>query len=465
MAPLYGTHSANAIDYSKVDVDAEINRIKAVSERRDGNQSEFLQALDEVIETLRPLLRAEPRYLPVLESIIEPDRIIQFRVPYIDEAGNLQVNRGFRVQYNSAIGPYKGGLRLHPTVNLSVLKFLGFEQIFKNSLTGLPMGGAKGGSDFDPKGKSDVEVRAFCQSFMTELSRHIGADTDVPAGDIGVGGREIGYLYGMYRKLRNENVGVLTGKGLEYGGSLVRPEATGYGAVYFSQHMLKAQGKSLENQRCIVTGAGNAAQYTAEKLIQLGAKVLTLSDSNGYIYAADGLTSEHLQRVMHLKNVERGRLAALSENLNGVVYVADKKPVSEVSADICYPSATQNEINEQEAETLVRNGVTMVVEVANMPSTAGAIKVYKNNKVAYAPGKASNAGGVAVSGMEMAQNSKREAATFEQIDKQLQSVMEHIYKSAAAAAEKYGCPGDLQVGANIAGFVKVADAMLAQGIY
>eukprot|EP01056_Protomagalhaensia_sp_Gyna25_P001355 Protomagalhaensia_sp_Gyna_25__1354@NODE_1680_length_1629_cov_11774_757233_g1371_i1_p1_GENE_NODE_1680_length_1629_cov_11774_757233_g1371_i1NODE_1680_length_1629_cov_11774_757233_g1371_i1_p1_ORF_typecomplete_len465_score99_38ELFV_dehydrog/PF00208_21/1_4e58ELFV_dehydrog_N/PF02812_18/2_6e41ELFV_dehydrog_N/PF02812_18/2_6e03NAD_binding_7/PF13241_6/1_1e052Hacid_dh_C/PF02826_19/0_02Pyr_redox_3/PF13738_6/0_026Pyr_redox_2/PF07992_14/0_052AdoHcyase_NAD/PF00670_21/0_073FMOlike/PF00743_19/0_35SecASP3/PF15432 len=460
---LYGTHCSAATDYSKIDVDAEIQRIKDVAHRRDGHQKEFLQAFDEVIETVIPLLRAEPKYLAVLESLMEPERVMQFRVEYIDEKGNLQVNRAFRVQYNSAIGPYKGGLRFHPTVSLSVLKFLGFEQVFKNSLTGLPMGGGKGGSDFDPKGKSDVEVRAFCQAFMTELAKHIGPDTDVPAGDIGVGAREIGFLYGQYKRMANEHVGVLTGKGLNYGGSLVRPEATGYGAVYFAKHMLADKNDTLEGKKCIVSGSGNAAQYTAEKLIQFGAKVMTMSDSNGYILAKEGLTQEQLQKVMHLKNVERGRLSAL--NLDGIQYVADKQPFAEVPVDIVFPAATQNEIDGPTAEAMKKNGVYMVVEVANMPSTAEAIKVYKTQSIAYAPGKASNAGGVAVSGMEMAQNSARLRWSFEQTDKELQKVMEGIYKSCKEYAAKYGEAGDLQLGANIAGFVKVADAMLAQGLY
>eukprot|EP01054_Gregarina_sp_Poly1_P002482 Gregarina_sp_Poly_1__2481@NODE_1672_length_3558_cov_1154_769121_g1098_i0_p1_GENE_NODE_1672_length_3558_cov_1154_769121_g1098_i0NODE_1672_length_3558_cov_1154_769121_g1098_i0_p1_ORF_typecomplete_len467_score89_33ELFV_dehydrog/PF00208_21/1_2e60ELFV_dehydrog_N/PF02812_18/8_2e42ELFV_dehydrog_N/PF02812_18/7_2e03NAD_binding_7/PF13241_6/0_00021Pyr_redox_3/PF13738_6/0_048Shikimate_DH/PF01488_20/0_41Shikimate_DH/PF01488_20/1_8e03AdoHcyase_NAD/PF00670_21/0_31AdoHcyase_NAD/PF00670_21/7_7e02_NODE_1672_lengt len=462
---LYRSHSTGAVDYSKIDVDAEIERIKKIALKRDGNQTEFLQAFEEIVDTIIPVLKAEPKYLAALEAIMEPERVIQFRVPWFDEKGNLQVNRGFRVQYNSAIGPYKGGLRFHPTVSLSVLKFLGFEQIFKNSLTGLPMGGGKGGSDFDPKGKSDVEVRSFCQAFMTELAKHIGPDTDVPAGDIGVGGREIGFLFGQYRKIANEFTGVLTGKGSSWGGSLGRPEATGYGAVYFARHMLADQNETYNGKACLVSGSGNAAQYTAEKLIQLGAKVLTMSDSNGYIYAKDGLTAQQLEQIMLLKNVQRGRLAELGENMANVVYIADKKPWTEIKADMAFPAATQNEIDEADAKALVQNGVKIVVEVANMPSTAEAIKVYKANNVAYAPGKAANAGGVAVSGMEMAQNSARTQWTFEETDSKLQEVMKHIYTVSKEAAEKYGCPGDLQAGANMAGFVKVADSLLAQGVY
>eukprot|EP01055_Gregarina_sp_Pseudo9_P000572 Gregarina_sp_Pseudo_9__571@NODE_1368_length_1659_cov_448_806790_g1277_i0_p1_GENE_NODE_1368_length_1659_cov_448_806790_g1277_i0NODE_1368_length_1659_cov_448_806790_g1277_i0_p1_ORF_typecomplete_len491_score147_53ELFV_dehydrog/PF00208_21/4_4e56ELFV_dehydrog_N/PF02812_18/1_2e40ELFV_dehydrog_N/PF02812_18/1_5e04NAD_binding_7/PF13241_6/0_00048Pyr_redox_3/PF13738_6/0_0442Hacid_dh_C/PF02826_19/0_049AdoHcyase_NAD/PF00670_21/0_22Shikimate_DH/PF01488_20/0_26_NODE_1368_length_1659_cov_448_806790_g1277_i07414 len=462
---LYGTHSTSAIDYSKVNVEGEVARLKKLALSRDGAQPEFLQAFEEVIDSVIPVLQAQPKYLAVLEALMEPERVIQFRVPWFDEKGNLQINRGFRVQYSSALGPYKGGLRLHPTVSLSVLKFLGFEQVFKNSLTGLPMGGGKGGSDFDPKGRSDLEIRSFCQSFMSELCKHIGPDTDVPAGDIGVGGREIGFLFGEYRKIRNEFTGVLTGKGVSWGGSLCRPEATGYGAVYFAKHMLEDRKETLEGKRCLVSGSGNAAQYTAEKLLQFKARVLTLSDSNGYIYAKDGLTQEHLAQVMQLKNVKRGRLAELGENMAGVVYVAGKKPWSDVPADIAFPAATQNEIFACDARTMADNGVSMVVEVANMPSDQMAIKVYKDRHMAYAPGKASNAGGVAVSGMEMAQNSSRTAWSFEKTDEELQKVMAHIYKSCKDAATKYGCPGDLQAGANMAGFVKVADAMLDQGLF
>lgn len=462
---LYGSKSTSAKNYNEVNVEQEITRIKNVVLTRDPNQPEFTQAFYEVIESLTPVLKAEPKYLAVLEALVEPERVIQFRVNWFDEAGNLQTNRGFRVQYNSAIGPYKGGLRLHPTVCLSVLKFLGFEQVFKNSLTGLAMGGGKGGSDFDPKGKSDLEVRNFCQSFMTELAKHVGPDTDVPAGDIGVGGREIGFLFGQYRRMRNEFTGVLTGKGNSWGGSLCRPEATGYGAVYFAQHMMKDRGSTLQNKRCLVSGSGNAAQYTCEKLLQLGAVVLSVSDSNGSMHYPNGMTRAQLDQIMELKNVKRGRLSDLKNSNESAIYLADRKPWSEIKADLAFPSATQNEIDGKDAQDLASNGCIAVVEVANMPSTPEAIKVYKEKKIAYAPGKAANAGGVAVSGMEMAQNSARKAWSFEEVDRELQSVMHHIYHSAKSAAEKYGCAGDLQAGANIAGFIKVADAMLDQGLY
>lgn len=460
---LYSSHSVAAIDYSKTSFESNLAKIKEIGKKRDGNQIEFLQAFEEVIDSLTPVLKANPQYFAVLEALMEPERVIQFRVPWFDEKGHLQINRGFRVQYNSAIGPYKGGLRFHPTVSLSVLKFLGFEQIFKNALTGLPMGGGKGGSDFDPKGKSDIEVRAFCQSFMTELAKHIGPDTDVPAGDIGVGAREIGFLYGQYRKLRDEFTGVLTGKGINWGGSLCRPEATGYGAVYFAIHILEDKGDTIKNKQCLVSGSGNAAQYTAQKLIQCNAKVLTMSDSNGYIYAKDGLSLPQLEQIMELKNVRHGRLAELK--MEGVTYYADRKPWGSVNADIAFPAATQNEINGVEAQQMIQKGVRMVVEVANMPSDNEAIECYKQNKILYAPGKAANAGGVAVSGMEMAQNSARLPWTFEKTDQELQKVMKHIYTTCKETSAKYGHAGDLQIGANIAGFVKIAEAMLAQGLF
>jgi glutamate dehydrogenase (NADP+) len=385
------------------------------------------------------------------------------------DKGHVVVNRGFRVQYNSAIGPYKGGLRFHPSVNLSVLKFLGFEQIFKNSLTGLMMGGGKGGSDFDPKGRSDAEVMRFCQSFMNELFRHIGADTDVPAGDIGVGGREIGYLFGQYKRLRNEFTGVLTGKALHYGGSLMRPEATGYGATYFAREMLKAQGKSLQGAKVLISGSGNVAQFAAEKNIALGAKVLTLSDSNGFIYDAEGLNKEKLDFVFHLKNVKRGRIEEVTKKYPSIKYTAvqagrTSNPLWDIKADVAYPCATQNEVNGEDAKHMVKNGVLAVVEGANMPTTPEGIEVLQKAGVLYAPGKAANAGGVATSGLEMAQNSQRLAWTSKEVDAKLDSIMTNIHKTCFDTAAEYGKPGDYMTGANIAGFVKVARAMQAQGI-
>ncbi|MFA5336832.1 MAG: NADP-specific glutamate dehydrogenase [Candidatus Omnitrophota bacterium] len=430
---------------------------------RDPGQPEFHQAVREVVESVMSYIEANPKYekAKILERMVEPERVIMFRVPWLDDKGEIQVNRGFRIQMNSAIGPYKGGIRLHPSVNLGILKFLAFEQVFKNSLTTLPMGGAKGGSDFDPKGKSDNEIMRFCQSFMTELFRHIGADTDVPAGDIGTGGREIGFMYGQYKRLRNEFTGVLTGKGLSWGGSLVRPEATGYGCVYFVQEMLKTKGESLKGKVCAVSGSGNVAQYTVEKLHQLGAKVVTLSDSNGFIYDKDGIDDKELKCVMSLKNERRGRIKDCAKEFS-CKYFEKEKPWN-IKCDIAFPSATQNEISEADAKALVKNGCMAVGEGANMPSTPEAIKVFQKSKILYAPGKASNAGGVATSGLEMSQNSMRLSWSREEVDNKLHSIMIAIHEQCV----KYGKEGkyvDYVKGANIAGFVKVADAMLAQGV-
>ncbi len=433
--------------------------------KRDPNQPEFHQAVKEVLGTIEPALAAHPEYQEhsILERITEPERVIQFRVPWVDDSGKTRVNRGFRVQFNSAIGPYKGGLRFHPTVNLSIIKFLGFEQIFKNSLTTLPMGGGKGGSDFDPKGKSDAEVMRFAQSFMTELYRHIDADTDVPAGDIGVGGREIGFLFGQYKKIKNVFHGVLTGKGLNYGGSLVRPEATGYGTVYFMREMLKVKGESFKDKVVAVSGSGNVAQYAVQKANQLGAKVVTLSDSSGYIYDPDGITlGEKWEFVMDLKNNRRGRIKEYAEKF-GVEYHAGKRPW-EVKADIALPCATQNELDGNDAKKLIENGLIAVAEGANMPSTPEAIDLFIEHNIPYGLGKAANAGGVATSGLEMSQNSQRLAWSFDEVDKKLDWIMTTIHKVSYETAEKYGSPGNYMVGANIAGFTKVADAMIAQGV-
>ena len=442
---------------------------------KNADQPEFLQAVEEVLTTLAPVIEANPAYQAnaILERIVEPERTIIFRVPWIDDKGIVRVNRGYRVQFNSAIGPYQGGLRFDPSVNLSVLKFLGFEQVFKNSLTTLPMGGGKGGSDFNPKvsphtpGKrcSDREVMRFCQSFMTELFRHIGADTDVPAGDMNVGGREIGYLFGQYRKIANEFTGVLTGKGLSFGGSLVRPEATGYGDVYFASNMLAMRGDTLEGKRCVVSGSGNVATYAAEKLMQLGAKVLTLSDRSGAIYAKDGITPKMLKDVMRLKTVTRGELADFAKKTKAVKFfkganswqLADK-------VDCAFPCARQNELNGKDAAYLLKHGCVLVGEGANMPSTPDAIAAFAKAKIMFSPGKASNAGGVATSGLEMSQNSERLSWTAEEVDTKLKGIMKAIHDNAWNAAEKYGHKGDYVMGANIAGFTKVADAMLAQGI-
>ena len=425
-------------------------------------ETEFLQAVEEVAEVIIPVIEEHPKYnnKMLLERMVEPERVLMFRVPWLDDKGNTQVNRGYRVEFNSAIGPYKGGLRFHPSVNLSILKFLGFEQVFKNSLTTLPMGGGKGGSDFNPKGKSDNEVMKFCQSFMTELCKHIGPNTDVPAGDIGVGGREIGYMFGQYKRIRNEFTGVLTGKGMSWGGSLIRPEATGYGNVYFAQNMLEVKGDSFNGKTVSISGSGNVAQYACEKATELGAKVVTLSDSSGYIYDADGIDSEKLAFVMDLKNVRRGRIREYAEKYGCKFY--EGRPWV-VNCDIALPCATQNELNDREAKTLVANGCMCVSEGANMPSTPKAIEVFQNAKILFAPGKASNAGGVATSGLEMSQNSLRMNWTRQEVDSKLKNIMKDIHSSCI----EYGTEGeyvDYVKGANIAGFVKVADAMLDQGL-
>jgi glutamate dehydrogenase (NADP+) len=432
--------------------------------RRNAGETEFLQAVKEVLDSLGPVLDKHPEYVEakILDRIVEPERQIMFRVPWQDDKGNVQINRGFRFEFNSALGPYKGGLRFHPTVNASILKFLGFEQVFKNSLTTLPMGGGKGGSDFDPKGKSDNEVMRFCQSFMTELCRHISPDTDVPAGDIGVGGREIGFLFGQYKRIRNEFTGVLTGKALNWGGSLIRPEATGYGCVYFAEEMLKTRGESIEGKVCAVSGSGNVAQYTIEKLNQLGAKAISLSDSSGTIYDPDGIDDEKLAFVLDLKNVRRGRIKEYADKF-GVKYLEGKRPWG-IKCECAFPSATQNEINGDDATTLLKNGCTLVAEGANMPSTPEAIEQFIDKKIMYGPGKAANAGGVATSGLEMSQNSMRLSWTREEVDERLHNIMIAIHKQCYEAAEEYGQPENLVMGANIAGFVKVADSMLDQGL-
>ncbi len=441
-----------------------IERVIKIVKKRDPNQPEFHQAVTEVLESLRPAIKEHPEFEEhkILERIVEPERVVMFRVPWQDDQGRIHVNRGFRVQFNSALGPYKGGLRFHPSVNLSIIKFLGFEQIFKNSLTGLAMGGGKGGSDFDPKGKSDNEIMRFCQSFMTELYRHVGPDTDVPAGDIGVGGREIGYLFGQYKRIVNRFEGVLTGKDIKWGGSYVRPEATGYGLIYFLEEMLKTKGENIKGKVVAISGAGNVAQYAAHKLIQLGAKVVTLSDSNGYIYDPDGLDMEKWEYVMWLKNTKRGRIKEYAEKY-GVPYHPNERPWGE-KVDIALPCATQNEIDINDAKKLVENGVIAVAEGANMPSTLEAAEYFIEKGVLYGPAKAANAGGVATSGLEMAQNSSRWQWTFEEVDSKLKQIMVNIHKSSYETAEKYGAPGNLLVGANIAGFLKVAYAMIEQGL-
>ncbi len=434
-------------------------------EQRNAHEPEFMQAVREVAEALIPFIKEQELYYGknILLRMAEPERVIMFRVPWMDDRGEIQVNRGYRVEMNSAIGPYKGGLRFHPSVNLSILKFLAFEQVFKNSLTTLPMGGGKGGSDFDPKGKSDNEVMRFCHAFMAELYRHIGADTDVPAGDIGVGAREIGYLFGQYKKLRNEFTGVLTGKGLSYGGSLIRPEATGYGTVYFAQSMLETRGEGFKGKKVVISGSGNVAQYAAEKALELGAKVLTLSDSSGYIFDADGIDKEKLDFVLELKNLKRGRIREYVDKFPNARYVAEKTPWGE-QCDIALPCATQNELNGKDAETLIKNGCICVAEGANMPSTPEAMDSFHQARILYAPGKASNAGGVAVSGLEMSQNSLRMSWSREEVDERLKDIMLNIHD----ACIKYGKIDDQYIdyvkGANIAGFVKIADAMLAQGV-
>ncbi len=434
-------------------------------------EPEFHQATREVLGSLVPVLDRHPEYKAarLLERIVEPERVLMFRVPWLDDRGEVQVNRGFRIEMNSAIGPYKGGLRFHPSVNLGILKFLAFEQVFKNSLTTLPMGGGKGGSDFDPKGKSDNEVMKFCQSFMTELARHIGPDTDVPAGDIGVGGREIGFLFGQYKRTRNEFTGVLTGKGLNWGGSLIRPEATGYGTVYFAAEMLKAKGSSLEGKTALVSGSGNVSQYTVEKLLDLGAKPLTLSDSAGMIYDPAGIDREKLAYVMDLKNNRRGRISEYATKFTGAKYTAvdaklDYNPLWDVKADCAFPSATQNEINAKDAANMIKNGVSLVAEGANMPSTLDAIKIYLDAGILYGPAKAANAGGVATSGLEMSQNSMRISWTREEVDQRLHNIMIAIHKNCFDTADKYGTPGNYLNGANIGGFLKVANAMMDQGL-
>jgi glutamate dehydrogenase (NADP+) len=434
-------------------------------------EPEFHQAVQEVAESLDLVLERHPEYrsAKILERIIEPERIIIFRVPWVDDQGEVNINIGYRIEMNSAIGPYKGGLRFHPSVNLGILKFLAFEQVFKNSLTSLPMGGGKGGSDFDPKGKSDLKIMRFCQAFMSELFRHIGPNTDVPAGDIGVGGREIGYLFGQYKKLRNEFTGVLTGKGLNWGGSLIRPEATGYGAVYFAAEMLTTKKQTLEGKTCLVSGSGNVAQYTVEKILDLGGKVVTLSDSNGYIYDEEGINKEKLNFIMELKNVRRGRIKEYVDKYKKAVYTPldgnmDHNPLWNHKAHCAFPSATQNEINAKDAQNLVNNGVYVVSEGANMPTTIDGVNIFLDNKILYGPGKAANAGGVSVSGLEMSQNSQRLPWTRDEVDKRLHLIMKNIHNTCVEMADRFGTPGNYVNGANIGGFLKVADAMIDQGV-
>ena len=448
-----------------------VNSFMARVKAKNPGEPEFHQAVQEVMESLALVLDRHPEYraAKILERMVEPERVIIFRVPWTDDQGEIQINRGYRIEMNSAIGPYKGGLRFHPSVTLGILKFLAFEQVFKNSLTTLSMGGGKGGSDFDPKGKSDNEVMRFCQSFMTELQRHIGPDTDVPAGDIGVGGREIGFLFGQYKRLRNEFTGVLTGKGLNWGGSLIRPEATGYGAVYFAGEMLGTRGQSLDGKICLVSGSGNVAQYTIEKLIQLGAKPVTLSDSGGYIYDPEGIDRKKLDFVMDLKNVRRGRIKEYSDKFKEAVYAPiDPKlgynPLWNHKATCAFPSATQNEINAKDAQNLLNNGVHVVSEGANMPTTIDGVKIFLDAGILYGPGKAANAGGVSVSGLEMSQNSMRLPWTREEVDNRLHLIMKSIHKTCVETAAKYGTPGNYVNGANIGGFLKVADAMMDQGL-
>lgn len=448
-------------------VNEVMDRVKA----RDANQPEFHQAVAEVAESVALVYDKHPEYRSamIFERIIEPERVIMFRVPWMDDQGEIHINRGFRIEMNSAIGPYKGGLRFHPSVNLGILKFLAFEQVFKNSLTSLPMGGGKGGSDFDPKGKSDNEVMRFCQSFMSELFRHIGPNTDVPAGDIGVGGREIGYMFGQYKKLRNEFTGVLTGKGLNWGGSLIRPEATGYGSVYMAAEMLASRNETFDGKVCLVSGSGNVAQYTVEKLLQLGAKIVTLSDSSGFIYDEEGIDREKLDFVMELKNVRRGRIKEYVEKFKNAEYTPvdpalDYNPLWDIKADCAFPSATQNEINEKDAQNLLKNGVYVVSEGANMPTTLDGVNHFLEAGILYAPGKAANAGGVAVSGLEMTQNSMRMPWTREEVDHRLSLIMKNIHKTCVDTAERFGTPGNYVNGANIGGFLKVADAMMDQGL-
>ena len=443
---------------------AYLKGVLAEVERRDAGESEFIQAVTEVLESLEPVVEARPEIekLNIVGRIVEPERFIQFRVPWVDDNGSVRVNRGYRVEFNSAIGPYKGGLRLHPTVCTSVIKFLGFEQCFKNALTTLPMGGGKGGSDFDPKGKSDMEIMRFCQSFMTELQRHIGPNTDVPAGDIGVGGREIGYMYGQYKRIRNEFTGVLTGKGLTYGGSLARTEATGYGLCYYTQEMLSCmKNDSFAGKTVVISGSGNVAIYACQKATELGGKVVAMSDSNGYVYDPNGIS---LDVVKQIKEVERGRIKEYAERVPGSTYTEGCKGIWTIKCDIALPCATQNELDEESAKALIANGVMAVAEGANMPSTPGAIEAFQKAGVLFAPAKASNAGGVAVSGLEMSQNSLRLSWTFEEVDSRLKDIMVTIFHNSYDAAKKYGMEGNLVAGANIAGFEKIADAMIAQGV-
>jgi len=449
---------SNTITKAQIDTFMDLVRAK------NPNEPEFLQAVEEVAETVIPFVENNPKYkeAKILERMAEPERVILFRVPWLDDEGNFQINRGYRIEMNSAIGPYKGGLRFHPSVNLSILKFLAYEQVLKNSLTTLPMGGGKGGSDFDPKGKSDNEVMKFCQSFMTELSRHIGADTDVPAGDIGVGGREIGFLFGQYKRIRNEFTGVLTGKGLEFGGSLIRPEATGYGTVYFAENMLKTKDDSFKGKTVVVSGSGNVAQYACEKVTQLGGKVVTLSDSKGFIYDPEGIDANKLAWVMDLKNNKRGRIKEYADHFDGVEFFEGQRPWG-VPCDVALPCATQNELDGENADVLLNNGVICVSEGANMPSTPEAVHKFQSAEILYAPGKASNAGGVAVSGLEMSQNAERLSWSSEQVDQKLHTIMNSIHNECV----KYGTEGeyvDYVKGANVAGFIKVADAMIAQGL-
>jgi glutamate dehydrogenase (NADP+) len=444
---------------------AIVDQVLETVKKRNRNEPEFHQAVTEVLRSITPVLDRHPEYVEarILDRIVEPERVFMFRVPWQDDQGHFQMNRGFRIQFNSAIGPYKGGLRLHPSVYLGILKFLAFEQVFKNSLTTLSMGGGKGGSDFDPKGKSDGEVMRFCQSFMTELCRHIGPDTDVPAGDIGVGGREIGFLFGQYKRIRNEFTGVLTGKGLAWGGSLIRPEATGYGCVYFCEQMLKTRGQDFKGKTCLVSGSGNVAQYTIEKLNELGATAVTVSDSDGTIYDKDGICAEKLAFVMDLKNNRRGRISEYAVKFPKAQYLPGKKPWN-IPAQCAFPSATQNEINGADAKTLIANGCYVVGEGANMPTTPEGVEHFLAAKILYGPGKAANAGGVATSGLEMAQNSSRVSWTRQEVDARLKGIMTSIHNAAHDTAKEYGVAGDYVAGANIAGFVKVADAMMAQGL-